>query len=402
MGKKTKRYYKNIRLKGENGYQICKKCICDTSVPGIKFNELGICNFCDLHIQMEKEYPNDKSACIALQKITNSIKKRRSKNQYDCICGISGGRDSIYTLYYLKKVLLLNPLAVHFNDGFGNPTAGQNMISACDILKVKLITITSDWRESKEIRIAFLEASTPDLGTATDIGIATALFGVAVKEGIKHIIIGQSFRTEGIAPLIWNYLDGKYVNDVMQKHSKRKFREWKPTDPGFNLGLKEMFYYTVIKRIKTIPILYYIDYKRNEVDAFLKNELNWVNTGAHYFDDLYQSLMTYVLRSKFNIDRRVYNYSALIRSKQLNREEALEKVKSKYSIEDPEVIRLCLKRIGISEDQFENILRKEQKSFLDYKNNYRNIKLLKIFIYFFSKIDLLPSSTYNKYFNCGV
>lgn len=351
---------------------------------------------------MEHDFPLQGNSGADISKIVREIKNRKVKGEYDCICGISGGRDSMYTLYYLKKILKLNPLAVHFNDGFGNPTAGHNMVVGCDILGIRLITITSDWRESKDIRLAFLKASTPDLGTATDIGIATALFGVATKENIKHVIIGQSFRTEGIAPLLWNYLDGKYVKNVLQTHGTKKFRSWKPSDPGFNLGMKEVFFYTVLKRIKTIPILYFLNYERKEVDKILEEKLKWKNTGAHYFDDLYQSLMTHVLRLKFNIDRRLFNYSALVRSNQMTREIALEKVQSKYNIEDPEIIRLCLKRLGLTEKEFKTLLDKVPLTFLDYNNNFKIIKLFKPVVYILSKLNYLPSSTYLKYFKCGL
>ncbi|MBH46313.1 MAG: N-acetyl sugar amidotransferase [Flavobacteriaceae bacterium] len=351
---------------------------------------------------MDNDFPLQGNKGKDISKIVREIKSRKFKGKHDCICGISGGRDSMYTLYYLKKVHKLNPLAVHFNDGFGNPVAGRNMVEGCDILGIKLITITSDWRESKDIRLAFLKASTPDLGTATDIGIATALFGVATKENIKYVIIGQSFRTEGIAPLLWNYLDGKYVKDVLQCHGTKKFRPWQPTDPGFNLGMKEIFFYTVLKRIKTIPLLYYLNYDRQEVDKILEKKLKWKNTGAHYFDDLYQSLMTHVLRLKFNIDRRLFNYSALVRSKQMTREFALEKVKSKYNIEDPEIISLCLKRMGLTEEEFKTLMRRAPLTFLNYKNNFKIIKLFKPVIYILSKWNYLPNSTYFKYFKCGL
>jgi predicted DsbA family dithiol-disulfide isomerase len=166
--------------------------------------------------------------------------------------------------------------------------------------------------------------------------------------------------------------------------------------------MKEVFFYTVFKRIKTIPILYYLNYERKEVDKILEEKLKWKNTGAHYFDDLYQSLMTHVLRLKFNIDRRLFNYSALVRSNQMTREIALEKVQSKYNIEDPEIIRLCLKRLGLTEKEFKTLLDKVPLTFLDYNNNFKIIKLFKPVVYILSKLNYLPSSTYLKYFKCGL
>jgi N-acetyl sugar amidotransferase len=384
-----------------SNYQQCIKCIIDTSVPGVTFDSQGECNFCKLHTKMEKQYPLGEEGKKIIDKYISQIKNTGNGKKYDCVLGISGGRDSMYTLYLAKKVWGLNPIAVHFNDGFGNPIAGENMVKGCKILGVELRTITSDWRESKDIKISFLKASTPDLEEGTDVGIATALYGVAAKENIKFIIIGQSFRTEGIAPLSWNYLDGKYLKSVHKKFGEHSLRKWSPSDPGFNLGLKEMFYYSFVRRIKTLPLLYLTDYVRKDVDAFLIQNLEWQNPGAHYFDDLYQSLMTFVHRTKFGINRRIYNYSALVRSGQMTREEALTKSTADYVIEDPKVINLCIKRLGLTPEQFEELLQNQPKTFRDYPNNYSLIKKLRPFIWILSRTNLIPSSTFDKYFNCG-
>jgi N-acetyl sugar amidotransferase len=373
----------------------------DTTVPGISFDSKGECNFCHLHDKMDRDFPlGDKGKAI-LDKLVHKIRKAGKGNKYDCVLGISGGRDSSFTLYYAKKVLGLNPIAVHFNDGFGNPVAGENMVRACEKLGIELRTITSDWRESKDLKIAFLKASTPDMEEGTDIGIATALYGIAAKENIKYVLIGQSFRTEGIAPLSWNYLDGKYLKAVHKRFGTQPLRKWTPDDPGFNLDIKEMFYYAVVRGIRTVPVLYYTDYVRKNVDDLLVRELGWTNPGAHYFDDLYQSIMSFVNRVKFNIDRRLFNYSALVRSGQMPREEALERVKEVYVIEDPKVMSLCIKRLGLTQEQFDEIVKLPPKTFRDYPNNYALIRAFKLPVYLMSKLSLLPGSAYDKYFNCG-
>lgn len=382
-------------------YQVCKRCIVDTTVPGVYFDNKGICNFCGVHDKMEKEFPLNEEGKKKLKRIISKIEIQGKNKKYDCVLGISGGRDSMFTLHYVKKILGLNPIAVHFNDGFGNPVAGENMIKGCKILGVELRTITSDWRESKDLKISFLKASTPDMEEGTDLGIATALYGVAAKENIKYVLIGQSFRTEGIMPLSWNYLDGKYLKAVHKQFGTIQLRSWTSSDPGFNLGLREMLYYVVQKGIKAIPILYYVNYVRKDVDQLLEKELEWKNPGAHYFDDLYQALMTYVLRVKFNINRRLINYSALVRSAQMNRQEALEKSQQSYVIEDPKIIDLCIKRLGITREEFENYLKLPPKTFRDYPNSYELIKKFKLPIRILSKLNVLPGSAYDKYFNCG-
>jgi N-acetyl sugar amidotransferase len=384
-----------------HSYQCCTRCIMDTTVPGIRFDSRGECNFCALHDKLDQTFPLGEAGRQKVQDLAADIRQLGRGHKYDCILGLSGGRDSTFTLWYCVTQLGLRPLAVHFNDGFGNPVAGENMVNTCRKLGVELRTITSDWRESKDLKLAFLKASTPDMEEGTDLGIATALYGVAAKEGVRRIVIGQSFRTEGIAPLSWNFLDGKYLKAVHKQFGTVPLRPWTPNDPGFNLDLKEMFYYTFVRRIKTVTLLYHIDYVRTEVDALLERELGWQNPGAHYFDDLYQSVIYYLNRTKFNIDRRLFNYSALVRSGQMSRAVALEKVSQINTIEDERVINLCIKRLGLTRAEFDAIVDTPPRTFRDYPNNYRIIRRLRWPIKVLSRLNMLPESAYDKYFNCG-
>jgi N-acetyl sugar amidotransferase len=381
-------------------YKICSRCIIDTTVPGVRFDDKGECNFCRLHDKLEKDYPLTGEGAARLDVLVKKIKASGKGKKYDCVAGVSGGRDSIYTLYLLKK-MGLRPLAVHFNDGFGNPVAGENMKKAARALDIDLRTVSSDWRESKDIKIAFLKASTPDMEEGTDIGIATALYGSAHRENVKYVLIGQSFRTEGIAPLEWNYLDGNYLKNVHRMFGTIKLRKWRPDDPGFNLTAFNLFYYTVMRGIRTIPILYYVRYVRREAEEIIKKELGWVYPGAHYYDDLYQSLMSYIYRIKFNIDRRIFNYSALVRSGQMPRDEALARVKEVYAIEDPKVIDLCIKRLGITRQELDSYIALPPKTFRNYPTMYSYVRHMKLPIKILSRLDLLPAVTYDKYFNCG-
>lgn len=382
-------------------YRICTRCISDTTIPEIEFDARGECNFCKLHDKLEREYPLDERGKARFERTLDRIRRDGKGRAFDCVVGISGGRDSTYTLYLAKKDFGLRPLAVHFNDGFGNPVAGENMVKATERLGVELRTVTSDWRESKDLKLAFLKASVPELEEGTDLGIATALYGVATKEKVRHILIGQSFRTEGITPLTWNYLDGTYLRAVHARFGQVPLRPWRPEDPGFHLGPWQMFYYGVWKGIRVTLPLYQVRYVRKEAEAILQSELDWVNPGAHYFDDLYQSLIFYVYRLKFNIDRRKFNYSALVRSGQMTREEALERVKHVYVIEDPKVIDLCIKRLGITRETFEEYLALPPKTFLDYPSSYRWLRWAKPLVWLASRAGIVPKVTYDKYFIAG-
>jgi N-acetyl sugar amidotransferase len=377
--------------------QVCTRCCVDTTVAGATFDAQGVCSLCHLHDQLESEFPLGEEGRRRIQRTVDEIKAMGRGKPFDCVAGLSGGRDSSFTLHLLVKEFGLRPLVVHFNDGFGNPVAGENMQRMTDMLGVTMRTISSDWRESKDLRIAALRASTPDLELAADIGIASSLYGVATQEGLRHVIIGQSFRTEGIAPLEWNFLDGRYLKTMAAQFGSVKIREWTPTSPGFNLDIREMVYYTLRKRIKSFLPLYNWPYVRADVDALLTKEYGWTNPGAHYLDDLYQALMTYVLRTKFNIDRRKYNYAALVRSGQMTREQALDKIAQPYEAEDPKLIALCIKRLGLTREQFDDFMKLPPKTFRDYKTNFALIRRLRLGIWLLAQLNLVPRSSYLKY-----
>lgn len=388
-------------IKKNISYQRCTRCISDSTCPGITFDKNGVCNFCHLHDKWVNIYPNNEKGQAIWSKKLQQIKQDGKNKKFDCIVGISGGRDSTYILHLAVVKYKLRVLAVHFNDGFDNPVGGENMINITKKLGVELRTITSDWREAKDLKISFLKASVPELNEGTDVGIAAACYGVAHKEGIKHLLYGQSFRTEGIKPLSWAYMVGNYVTDVQKKLGTVPLRPFTPDDPNYQLGWKELFYYSIIKGIKAHSPLYYEKYIRKEAEEIIKKEYNWVYPGAHYYDDLYWSLITYVHRVKFNIDFRLNAYSALVRDGQMDREWAIEAVKKPYVMEDPKIIDLCLKRLAINKEQFEEWLALPPKTFRDYNTGYATMLWLRPFIKLATKMGFMPEIVYDKYFLCG-
>ena len=142
-----------------------------------------------------------------------------------------------------------------------------------------------------------------------------------------------------------------------------------------------------------------MDYNRDKITKIIEKECEWQDTGAHYYDDLYQVLMSKWYYEKFNIDRRKYNYSAMIRTGNLTRREALEKLKKNYVNNQDEIIRLCIKRLGTNNEFLEKLIKNNQKkTFRDYGTSFNTIKKFRIFIKFLSENRILPSSTYYKYF----
>ena len=124
----------------------------------------------------------------------------------------------------------------------------------------------------------------------------------------------------------------------------------------------------------------------------LVNSLNWKNYGGKHQESIYtRFFQAYILPVKFNIDKRKAHLSNLINSGQISRDEALEKLKD-YSFSNQEVLedkKYVIKKLGLTEEAFEEIMNLPRKSFHIYPNNYHTINKIKKIINFFRKKGFL-------------
>ena len=370
--------------------KICSRCVSDTSMTDIEFDNNGVCNFCHLHDDFENSHPLNEEGKKILDSIISKIKESGKNNKYDCIVGVSGGRDSMYTLLTAVK-LGLKPLAVHFDGGWNSDIAVQNIKNACDILNVELYTIVANWEEFKDLQKSFIRASVSDADAPQDYAIYSTLFHVANKEGIKYILNGHSFRTEGTVPKSWTYMDGKYLRSVQKKFGKYRSKSF-PI-----MTLFQYVYYTVIKRIREIRLLEYVDYVKKNVDPLLEKELKWQYYGGHhhesYFTHFFQS---YYLPVKFNIDKRKVELSAMVRSGHITRDLALKELQVAYPYKN-ELIEYVMNKFEFSKEEFDAIMNAPIKKHTDYKTYYKLIRALKIPIKIAASMKLVPKILYEKY-----
>jgi N-acetyl sugar amidotransferase len=372
--------------------RLCTRCIMDDTIPGITFDENGVCPYCKIHDKIENKYSFSDNPELKLKILADKIIKAGRGEKYDCIVGVSGGRDSTFTLYNTVK-LGLRPLAVHFDNGWNSDIAVQNIKNITKKLGVDLYTHVADWEEFKDLQRAFLKASVSDAEVPTDWVIFSVLFKVAAKEKIKYIIHGHSFRTEGTTPLTWTYMDGRYIKYIHKKFGSGKTKSF-PV-----MGLMEYLYYTMLRGIQQLRILYYFDYNENKVIELITRELGWRDYGGKHHESNYTAFFQgYILTRKFNIDKRKLHYSALIRSGQMTREEAQVKVQNDPYVGGKELLDYCLKKLDFTHEEFDQIMNEPTKSFLDYKSYYPFVKFMKKPILWATRAGIVPETVYLKYF----
>jgi len=338
----------------------------DTTVPGIWFDENGECNFCKIHNESEKQYPQGEEGKSILNHIIKKI-KNHSNSEYDCLIGISGGTDSSYGLLLAKKYGL-NPLAVHVDNGWNTDFAEKNIKTITSKLDVDLKILKLDWNEFKDLQISFLKASVPDLETPTDDAIKALLIKTAKDYSLHFILDGQSFRTGGKCPIFWSYSDGKYVKAIHYQFGTSPIKQY------YSLKTWDIIKYIYINRISFISMLNYVEYDVNKVKEMLTKELDWISYEGKHYESIYTRFITsYVLPKKFGIDKRKIHFSALIRSGQMTREQAIKTLKElSYPQEKMEEDRsFIIKKLGLSEKEFNDYFIKPPKTFLNYPNEYK-------------------------------
>jgi N-acetyl sugar amidotransferase len=344
--------------------------------PGIAFDGAGICNHCRRYEQLiHTRTLSGAAGRQALDALCARICTAGRGREYDCVVGVSGGVDSTYVAY-LVKGLGLRPLALHFDNGWDSELAVKNIERVLRALDVDLFTYVVDWNEFRDLQIAFLHASTPDGEIPTDHGIFATLWTEASKRGIRYILSGMNFATEAVSVPDWSYghQDWRYIKDVHDRFGTVPLS----TYPHYSLA--KLAWMSVVKRVRTISILNYIDYSRDQAMKVLQEKLGWVYYGGKHHESVYTRFWQgYVLPRKFNVDKRYGHLSDLINSGQMTREQALEEIaRPPYPVElQQQDLQYVVKKLGLTMAQFDELMALPLRSFRDYRNSFHRVERLK-------------------------
>ncbi len=370
---------------------ICQRCIYDDTIPYITFDEEGVCNYCRQYEQLDQEYPTDERGAAVLERMADKIRADGRGKKYDVVIGVSGGTDSSYMVYWAKEKLGLRPLAAHFDNTWNSKIAVENIHNVLGKLDVDLFTHVVDNREYCDIFKAFFHASVPDIDTPADIGLATTHYLAAAKFGIKYIFEGHCFRTEGISPHGWFYMDAKYIETVYRMFGSGRFETYP------NLWLMRWLKWSAVNRIRKIRPLYYLDYRKEETKKFLSENYDWTWYGGHHMENRTAYFTNnYYLPRKFGIDLRYCEFSALVRNGQMTREEALAQIKEPKPF-DEDILDEVKKRLGFTDEEFQAVMDLPPKTYRDYRTYKRTFERWRALFWVMYKLDMVPKSFYLKY-----
>lgn len=354
-------------------YQICNTCVMDTTDPRIKFNSIGVCEYCqnfETKILPSWNYGKDKSK--ELDQLARKIKKEGKGKDFDCIIGLSGGLDSSYTAYVAKEIMGLRPLLFHVDAGWNTDKAVGNIAKLVDKLGLDLYTEVINWEEMKDLQLAFFKSQIADQDMPQDIAFFSALYQFARKNKIKYVLTGGNFSTECCRePEDWGAypgIDSKLIRDIHKRFGLKKLRSFPIIDIfRYKIYYKYFLGMDVVKPLNLIP------YIKINAEEELSKFCGWQSfQHKHHESRFTRFYEDYWMPKKFGYHKRRAHFSSLIMTSQMNRDEAIDRLKKPEMSEEflSKEFSYIAKKLEITDADLQLLFNGTNKTFKQYKNKH--------------------------------
>lgn len=311
----------------EKKYQVCTRCVMDTTDTDIQFDEHGVCQRCrEYEERILPDWQHGKGHEKELQELISKIKKSGEGKKYDCILGLSGGLDSTYMLHLAVKEWSLRPFVFHIDCGWNLPVAEENIRKVCNGLGVELHIEKMDWNELREMQLAWFRTGMEMLDAPQDHAFIALIDRFSRELGVKYIMNGYNICTEIVAdPVSWTSDggptgDGTYMKDVIKKYCRIPIKNY-----TFTTGFKHKFWIPYVIGVKTLKPLNLVEFTKKDMVDTLVKEYGYEPYGQKHFEDLLTKFLEgYWMPKRFGHDIRRAQLSSLVVTGQMTREEALK------------------------------------------------------------------------------
>lgn len=351
--------------------KICTKCVIPETAETNKFSSNGVCSVC---VQIE-----DKGKINWIEKkreLDELISKYKNQGQYDCIIPFSGGKDSVFALYYLVKNYNIKPLVVRFDHQFLRSKVIQNTEKVIGKLGVDFINVKTNFEIIKKTMIESL-IRRGDFCWHCHVGIAALPIRLAIEKKIPLIFYGEPSAEYAS---FYSYKDKEELN--VEKFNKAinlginaedMYQMIKERYPNSNIRLEDfkpyMFPTQRELKVNNVNALYlgnYIAWDVRKQVKIIKDELGWEGDEVEGIPPEYdyekiecmmQGVRDYIKFLKRGFGRTSHLVSIDIRNKRLSREEGIDLTKM-YDGKKPKSLSIFLRLINMNEQEFYETIKK--------------------------------------------
>ncbi|MBL0637255.1 N-acetyl sugar amidotransferase [Aeromonas veronii] len=342
----------------------------DTTDSKIVFDANGVCDHClDFEENVKPRWHTDERGEAELNRIIAKIKEDGKDRDFDCIIGMSGGADSSYLLHVAVKKYGLRPLVFHVDGGWNSQIAVNNINVMIEKLGLDLYTEVINWEEMKAFQLAYFRAGVSNIDVPQDHAFVATLYNFAAKYKIKYILNGGNISTEVVRnPLEWLYYgtDMKQIRAIRNLYCDNPLKSY-----PFSSVLRHKFYLRYIQKVQVVKPLNYFPYIKEQAMQVLADEYGWIPYPQKHFESRFTKFYEgYWLPKKFGYDTRKVQYSSLILTGQMTREDALDKLKTP-AISDEDAkhdFEYIATKLDISVEELKKYFDQPNKTYKDYPN----------------------------------
>lgn len=342
----------------------------DTTDSAIVFDDKGVCDHCNTFLaKVKPNWDTGAKGRAELARMIDAIRSAGQNKDFDCIIGMSGGIDSSYLVYAAKEIMGLRPLVFHVDGGWNSQIAVNNIQRLVDGLGLDLFTEVIDWEEMKDLQRAFFRSGVPHVDTPQDHAFFATMYKFATQHGVRHILTGANYSTECIRnPLEWMYYqsDSRQIRDIHRRFGELPLR---------NFPLTSILWHKVwlpyVRGIRVLRPLNNIPYIKTEARQLLMERFGWQPYPQKHFESRFTRFYeSYWLPERFGYDVRKVQFSSLILTGQMTRDEALAELeKSPYDLETiGQEIEFVANKLDITVNELMGYMAMPKKTYRDYRN----------------------------------
>ncbi|MBI4845987.1 MAG: hypothetical protein HY810_05895 [Candidatus Omnitrophica bacterium] len=330
--------------------KICTHCVLPETFPNISFDDKGVCNHC-LSFKGEAKLKGDKAEY--LEKFKELIVKTQKTSDFDCTLSYSGGKDSSYTLYVLRKIFNLRVLALVFDNGFLSTQALSNIHIMTETLGVDCQIFKPNF---EVIRKVFKHAVVHPMYSPKTLERASTMCTSCI--GLVKFIFLKIAIEKNIPMMAWGWSPGQApirssimkINPALFKMTQEALK--KPMVEVVGADINPYFLSDEqFKDSKNFPYnvspLAFMEYDEDKIVEKLKS-MGWRapdDVDGNSTNCLLNSLSNQIHINRYSFHPYAFEIAEMVRSGVMTREHGLKKLSESG---DAATVEMAKKKLGIS------------------------------------------------------
>lgn len=312
----------------------CRFCLLTDHIPGVRLDTQGVCQYCR---QGEQSRQRDRQQRAELKaKFSTLARERAGQAAYDCVVAFSGGKDSSYTLYLMREVYHLRPLAMSFDNWFQSERALWNVRQVAGRLNVEQVTVRPGFRDFQEVvRLCLKPGLFPRKAMQRASAVCTlclsmiraSAFKLAIEKRIPFVVFGLSPGQAPVSTAVFK------THPAMLEKMQSSLQRTLETQLSFPIA-RYFLQQDHLQQAQDFPYsinpLVFEEYEEQKIFDLLR-DLGWKppeDTDANSTNCLLNTLANQIHLQQYGFNPYIFELSELIRHGSLARREALERLSS--------------------------------------------------------------------------